>query len=295
MKKLKYPLLVLIVFSVILVEGIGQYLHLSKKVTMPKESIQPGTTYSCLYVKDLLKGNGKKDTVSAIQTPEDTQTDQEKPDQKEPEEQKIEGQKLRSFTTVDDSYFDDALFIGDSRMVGLHDYSGLDTATYYAEVGLTIYSLFDDKIAPLADGSTGTLEQALQEKKFGKIYLMVGINELGTGTREKFFETYQAAVERIQALQPDALIFVQGILYVTEERSKSDAYINNPNIIARNTDIATLADQQKIFYIDVNEVYSDGNGNLSTEYTFDNAHLKGACYGPWVTFLMNHGIVEETH
>lgn len=63
---------------------------------------------------------------------------------------------------------------------------------------------------------------------------MVGINELGTGTREKFLETYSAAVDHIKELQPNAIIFIQGILYVTEERSAEDEYINNLNIQLRN-------------------------------------------------------------
>ncbi len=296
MKRLKYPLLVLIVFSIILSEGIGQYLRLSKMVTLADKKIYPGTVYSCLYLKDLRKGGSKKDVPAAnthIHPDADAQNPQNDTEHKNTNEKDIETAEPLPFTTVDASYFDDALFIGDSRMVGLHDYAGLERATYYAEVGLTIYSLFDDEIATLADGSMGTLEQALTQKQFGKIYLMVGINELGTGTREKFFDTYRQAVERIRQLQPNALIFVQGILYVTEERSKSDAYINNPNIMQRNSDIATLANQKNIFYIDVNEIYSDGRGNLSTEYTFDNAHLKGACYGQWRTFLMEHGVVPE--
>ena len=33
--------------------------------------------------------------------------------------------KPKKFIQVDDSYFDDAVFIGDSRTVGLHDYGGL--------------------------------------------------------------------------------------------------------------------------------------------------------------------------
>lgn len=280
MRKLKYPLLFLLVLSMLAVEGFGQYLHVSNRVQLTGNSIQPGAAYVGLFCKNGGEVQPQaEETWQAIVQPQVSIEETESL----PEAQ---------FTTVDASYFDDALFIGDSRMVGMQDYSGLDHATYYAEVGLTIYSLFEDKIAPLADGSKGTIEQALQEKQFGKIYLMVGINELGTGTRERFLETYRAAVEKIHALQPNALIFIQGILYVTEARSQSDAYINNPNIMTRNADIATLADNKQIFYIDVNEVYSDGNGNLSTEYSFDNAHLKGACYDQWVTFLMEHGIVQ---
>ncbi len=277
MKKSKYPIILQLVASLVCVEAYGQVLRIQES-SAQEGTVKPGILYVCQKIEDLRHG-----------TPEDVPTFHFTV---HTESANVKEEPPRQFETVDKSYFDDAVFIGDSRMVGLHDYSGLDNATYYAEVGMTIFSLFDKPVAKLADGSMGTIEQALQQKQFGKVYLMVGINELGTGTQERFLQAYQSAVERIQSLQPDAVIFVQGIMYVTEERSKGDAYINNPNIQVRNKNISTLADNRNIFYIDVNEIYSDGKGNLSKEYTFDNAHLKGACYGPWVQFLMEHGIVK---
>ena len=278
MRKFKYPLLLRLVLSVVAAEGYGQYVRVQGTVEMNDGKLHPGVAYACMDLKNRMQNSGKTEAAWNVFAGTGQETQEEE-------------WPVREFETVDQSYFDDALFIGDSRMVGMSEYSGLDNATYYAEVGLTIYSLFDEPIAPLADGSMGTLEQALREKQFGKIYLMVGINELGTGTREKFLETYSAAVEHIKELQPNAIIFIQGILYVTEERSAKDEYINNLNIQLRNMDISKLADQRRTFYIDVNTVYSDGKGNLSTEYTFDSAHLKAACYDQWVTFLMEHGIV----
>lgn len=282
MKKIDYPLLLVLLITFVLAEGYGLWSRVYGQTENTGDKPQPSVVYACLSLKEEIQNFGKEPVSDDLEIfigkaqPVDRTGDP------------------LPFTQVDRSYFDDALFIGDSRMVGLSEYSGLDNATFYAEVGLTIYSLFDDPIVPLADGSMGTLEQGLKEKQFGKIYLMVGINELGTGTRERFLQTYADAVNKIRAMQPDALIFVQGILYVTQERSESDAYINNPNIKVRNEDIATLADGWNVFYIDVNDLYSDGNGNLSKEYTFDNAHLKAACYGAWTDFLLSHGIERES-
>lgn len=281
MKKFGYPLLSVLFITFIVMEGYGLWVKSSGEEVYANSKTQPTIAYACLSLKDQIKDFGKKPTSDVLEVFVGKA------------EAVDHSADPLPFVTVDKSYFDDALFIGDSRMVGLSEYSGIDNATYYAEVGLTIYSLFDDPIVPLSDGSMGTLEQGLKEKQFGKIYLMVGINELGTGTREKFLQAYTDAVNKIRAMQPDAIIFVQGILYVTEERSMSDDYINNPNIKVRNEDISTLADGRNIFYIDVNEIYSDGKGNLSKEYTFDNAHLKAACYDAWTEFLMNHGIVKE--
>lgn len=203
--------------------------------------------------------------------------------------------KKLEFTQVDKSYFDDALFIGDSRMVGMQEYSGLTNATFYASVGMTVYDLFKDAFIKI-DGHSKpvTLEKALSQKKFGKIYIMVGINEMGTGTLQNFTNAYKAAVERIEKLQPNAVIFIQGILYVTASRSDSDHIFNNNNIRSRNNSLAKLADNKRRFYIDVNEVTSDSNGNLNKDYSWDNCHLKAQHYSLWIDFLMKHGIVLET-
>lgn len=196
----------------------------------------------------------------------------------------------QNFIQVDENYFSDALFVGDSRMVGMGEYSGLN-ATCYASVGLTVYNLLDKAFISLDGGSkTVTLDYALQQKQFGKIYIMVGINEMGTGSPQRFIETYTAAVQRIRELQPNALIFVQGILYVTASRSDTDEVFSNDKIRKRNCDIAGLADGKLCFYIDVNEILSDGNGNLNQDYSWDSCHLKAQYYYLWVEFLMRHGV-----
>ena len=44
------------------------------------------------------------------------------------------------------------------------------------------------RCTPSVDGGRQkiTIEEALQERQFAKIYLMIGINEMGTGTVETF-------------------------------------------------------------------------------------------------------------
>ena len=56
-----------------------------------------------------------------------------------------EQEEVRSFHAVDAGYFSDAVFIGDSRTVGLHDYGGLDDSTFYATVGMNVYNLLTEK------------------------------------------------------------------------------------------------------------------------------------------------------
>lgn len=197
----------------------------------------------------------------------------------------------RKFVTVEEDYFEDAVFIGDSRTVGLQDYGGLDKTDFFATVGMNVYDLWTDKFCEV-NGEKVTLEEALTAKQYGKIYFQIGINEMGRGTLDGFMEKYAQSVEKIRELQPEAFIFLQGIMKVTAEKSNSDSIFNNQGIQARNERIAELADGITVFYIDVNEVVCDETGGLRADLTFDNLHLYGSKYGIWVDFLKTRGIKD---
>ena len=46
---------------------------------------------------------------------------------------------------------------------------------------------------------------------------------------------YQNAVEKFKTLQPDAVIYVQAIMHVTQKKSDSDPIFNNPGIDAKKS------------------------------------------------------------
>ena len=199
------------------------------------------------------------------------------------------------FVTVPAAYFDDALFIGDSRTVGLGEYGGFQKdTTFYAATSLTIYHIFrtPKKVAHLINGKKATVEEALTERQFGKIYIMLGINEIGMGTTESFFTAYADVVNRIRLLQPDAVIYIQGIMRVGGEKSRTDAIFNNEIINERNQALAAMANGENIFYLEVNDAVCDENGDLTADYTFDQIHLKAKYYQLWRDYLFSHGIVR---
>jgi lysophospholipase L1-like esterase len=309
-----FPLLIILCFSVLAVTLFGINLPSASRASivpdtylsgllinlnsgtlftpriLDSSTVQPPSPSSAVKTEVPQKTTEVTTSPDAAKTPP-LQTSEPSMSPSSPE--KVTALVAQNFTTVDKSYFNDALFIGDSRMVGMQEYSGLKNATYYALTGLTLFYLFDN--AFISDGGAKQirLEEALMKKQFGKIYLMVGINELGTGSQQYFNDTYREAILRIQKLQPNAIIFIQGVLYVTGSRSETDKYINNKNIRERNRNIAELADGIRVFYIDVNEVTSDSSGNLNVEYSWDSCHLQAKYYGLWTEFLMKHGVVPS--
>ena len=72
----------------------------------------------------------------------------------------------------------DALFIGDSRTVGMMEYAGLTEANYFCSIGMNVFNIKKNRVSVPSVGKV-TLEELLSNKKYGKIYIMLGINELG--------------------------------------------------------------------------------------------------------------------
>lgn len=197
------------------------------------------------------------------------------------------------YQKVKKDYFDDAVFIGDSRIVGMYDYSGLTNATFFAKTGLTVYNLLDDEFVKDPDtGKEVSVSEMMQKHKYGKIYLMVGINELGTGGTERFKEAYKEVLKKFRKWQPDAVIYVQSIMGVSAQKDKTDPVFNNTNIRDKNYAISKLTDGINIFYLNIHQIYEDENHNLAKDLTFDDVHLYAQHYDKWVKYLKTHAVVK---
>ena len=199
---------------------------------------------------------------------------------------------VKEFVRVDDDYFNDALFIGDSRIVGLADYVEplYSRADFYVKRAMTIYHIKDGKAVATINGEQKDVWQVLSEKQYGKIYISVGINEIGTGTPEYYGNAFAEVVRRIREAQPDAYIFIISIMHVTTNKSNNDKLYNNPNINARNEVLIPLADQIRTFYIDVNEAVDDEYGGMRADISYDEVHLLGSCNELFHEFLLDHGV-----
>lgn len=187
---------------------------------------------------------------------------------------------------------DDALFIGDSRVTGLMEYSGLP-ADFFTCEGMSVYNIHDKPIS-VPDVGKMTLTELLSNKSYGKIYLMLGINELGYNL-DQTISVYSELVDSIRQMQPHAALFIMANLHVTEAMSASHSYITNDAINAFNSKISKLTDGKTIFYLDVNPVFDNANGSLSEEYTSDGAHPYAKHYiqwGEWIA-LQSAAVMEE--
>lgn len=183
----------------------------------------------------------------------------------------------------DESFFDDVLFIGDSRLCGLRDYARLGQADYFCDVGMTIFNLWDRTTSDKAFGSTD-LASLLAQKQYKKIYIALGINECGypTGSIES---EYQSLIQHLKAAQPQAIVISQSIMTVGRSFAASADYFSIEHLAELNQMFASFADGKTVFYLDVNEAIADEEGYLPDDMSSDGCHLYAVDNALWAQWL----------
>lgn len=191
----------------------------------------------------------------------------------------------------DDSFFDNAVFLGDSRTEGLQLFSGLKHGDFYWARGMTVFRADDPDYAVFeVDGEMLTMVGALGKKSYDAVYIMIGVNELGYAASQ--YETGLAAlIDKVLAAQPEAVVYLQLLPPVNDAIAAENnlgSYINNTNVNLFNEAIVRVAAEKKVVLLNTAEVYRDEDGQLIAELASDGCHFTYNGYTRWADYLRCH-------
>lgn len=189
---------------------------------------------------------------------------------------------------ADVSYFDGALFIGNSLTEGFAENCGLDDVRAFAAPGVMVDSVFTSRTVPLGGEKVPILDAAARTD-FSRVYVMLGMNELGWKSLDYFTKRYGAVVDALRASHPDAAIYVQSILPVTAERSGEDKVYNNDNVARFNAALRELCAEKRVYYVDAASALAGPDGALPAADAWDDGiHLKSGACRRWLAYLETH-------
>lgn len=188
---------------------------------------------------------------------------------------------------AEDTYFERAVFLGDSRTEGFYLYSGLKTGSFLYAVGATVESVFSKPVWGEGAGKLPLLD-ALADLECDRVYLMLGVNELGWAKIENFRSQYAKVIDRIREDHPEAEIGLQSILPVSARQEAKKTYVNNQRILEYNEVIAALAAEKGCAFINVAEALTGEDGCLPADLNFDGVHLNPAGCRIWLDYLRTH-------
>lgn len=185
---------------------------------------------------------------------------------------------------VEPGDYSDAAFIGDSRTEALKTYGLLKNATYYTYKGLKVDTVFTE--ACIDEGGTKmTVMDAISLHQYNRIYISLGVNELGWVSTDIFIEDYGKIIDTLKETQPNATIYVQAILPVSQKKSEQDKIYNNPRINEFNTLLEQMAADKGVVYLPVNTAVMDETGSLPVGASTDGVHPNIDYCRKWVAYL----------
>lgn len=213
----------------------------------------------------------------------------------------IFGTEVPAKTAVGTNYFSDSCFIGHSLVNGMKSSFGLSNTDFFAKnsatakyfLGLSDFTLSTTHVDASGNtvNDTGTLEQALGLKSYGKVYIMLGINEIGSSdaSRQSFYTSMNNIVTLVRKTQPNAAIYIMSLTPVSQSCSESSSSFNRDNIIAFNAVLKQLCKDKSAYYLNVFDLLCDSNGFLpSSAGMSDGIHLLSSEYVKIKSYLLSH-------
>ena len=189
---------------------------------------------------------------------------------------------------VDGSFFDDAVFIGDSVSLALsynaNDYKVLGKAKFLVQgsYGVT-NAVFDYMLMPYR-GQDMKIEDAVAATGAKKVFIMLGMNDIAIYKFTDIMNYWSQLLTRIRSKSPDVQIYIQSM---TPIWTGGEVYaLNNKNADTYNDLLETFAAENDCKYIDIASYMKDSTGGLATVFCSDNyVHLTYAATERWVKVL----------
>ena len=186
---------------------------------------------------------------------------------------------------LDESWFDDALFIGNSLGVGLRDYGGLGNADHFAVIGMNCFNARDTWAYVEGVGHTN-LERLLTTRTYGKIYIHLGTNECGYPV-DSVVGAFRELVDYIRQNQPDSVIILQGTITFGRNKVRDYVYMTPQTIQVLNEQLKLLAEEEEIYFVDFNPEIADEEGYLPFDFSNDGCHPTLEGYQQWGQWILD--------
>ena len=196
-----------------------------------------------------------------------------------------------------DSFFNDAVLIGDSVTLGLRNYvlsqraKGLDALGDARFLAAGSYSLrvssapYNSKNVNLTyQGDSMSIEDCLSAMAAREVYIMLGMNDLTFAKEIDCKKNYATTIEKIQAKNPDIKIYIQLCTPITKDGEKTN--LNNRNMDLFNEELKVLCDEYGLEWLDINTPLKGEDNCLIKGYSSDNyVHMSYPGCDVWVNTL----------
>lgn len=207
----------------------------------------------------------------------------------EPASPAVEQEQESTFPEEMDAeyYLGDTVFVGDSRTNGLLGYNLLPPEQVFAIDGSTQKTIREEAFIQLEpDGEELTLEEAVRERKPGRILVAFGVNAIPLMTESEFMEEYDALIQLLTEASPDSSIIIQSILPIAWWYDKMPN-LTNESIDYYNSLLEDYCEEKGFTFFDISSEFADEDGSLDSRYDAgDGLHFNQTFYHTYLELLV---------
>jgi len=123
-----------------------------------------------------------------------------------------------------------------------------------------------------------------------KIFLMMGINDLGNGLSfETILQNHEKLIRKLKNFDKTDLI-IQSLLPINEGMFSNSDFGKN-DILETNFHLKKLCEKEKITFVDLYSAFSTYHNQLIKNYTNDGLHVNEAGYRVWKNCLQSEKLI----
>ncbi len=205
---------------------------------------------------------------------------------------------------VDLTYFDDAVFVGDSLADGFRvyqTYTEIVNATFITARSISPRSFFDGGYIN-AYNEAGVVEpvvgyEAIANANPGKIYITIGTNALTSNMAiDEFISTYYQFIDELRTYLPETQIYVTSVPPIAAYMVSAKPGLSPERVYQANVEIAQMCLEKDLAFINLYEVLVSESGYLREDIDGgDGIHLSGAGYSEWANYLRTHTVYNTSN
>lgn len=199
--------------------------------------------------------------------------------------------------TEAEAWFSDAVFIGDSIMLGWKNYNNNMLASNPAFFGEThflcegsygaanaLVPISDTSLHPMYMGEQRLLWDSVALMEANKVFICFGLNDIAVYGVDGTVTNFTTIVNNILAARPEAQIYIISAMYMYEGSEMKT--LNNTNIRLLNDGLRSLCETRGFKFVDIASHLVNERGYLLPEYSSDNyVHQTTAAYNIWAEIL----------
>lgn len=255
------------------------------------ESSESSTPSQSSEVSQITSSSQQEDSQASESSESSVESSESNADSSEPSEP--------TSGPVETSFYDDAVFIGDSVSLRLDMYcqahqGALGKAQFLTAGSLgsgnALEKVTSDSVHPYYQGEHMSVEDGVKASGAKKVFIMLGMNDVGLYGVEDSVKNMETLTERILEKNPDAEIYLQSMTPMLTGHERK--VLNNENLDKYNAGLKELAKEKGYHFADVASVMKQEDGSLKPEYCSDpegmGIHFTDAGAEAWIDYLLQN-------